>query len=127
METAVLVAQLEAAELDAGQFDHRAHVRAAWHYLNVLPLPEAAHRFAAVLQAYVRRLSAQEKFHLTLTLAFMHLIHQRMHAGESWDRFSARYPELFRDAGKLINRHYSPQALERGRREFAEPDLAALP
>ena len=127
MEERELIAQLEAGTLDPREFSHHSHVRAGRHYLLALPLREAAHRFRDVLQAYVRKLGAEPKFHLTLTLAFMHLIHERMRAGESWETFAARNPELFAEAKALIARHYSAPALERGRAQFVEPDRLALP
>lgn len=127
MDTPELVAALEAGSLDQSLFNHRNHVRAAWHYLQALPLPEAAHRFCAVVQAYARGLGAEQKFHLTLSLALMHLIHQRLRPGQPWQAFEAANPELFQQAQALVARHYSAEALEQGRGRFVEPDRAALP
>lgn len=126
-----LLVALENGTLPASEFNHYNHVRAAWHCLNNLPLREAAHSFREVLLSYVRRLGVEDKFHLTLTFAFMHLIHERMKASgaESWDDFVARNPDLFANARELVSRYYSPGRLatEDARRAFVEPDLAALP
>lgn len=128
MDTATLVAALEAGTLPPAEFTHRNHVRAAWHYLRQRPLRDAAYGFRDTLIAYVRKLGAEDKFHLTLTLAFMHVIHERMgKSDESWDDFATRNPELFNGAKGLIARHYSPARLDQGRVHFAEPDLSALP
>lgn len=128
MDTATLVAELEAGTLAPAEFTHSNHVRAAWHVLRQRPLRDAAFHFRDTLIAYVCKLGAQDKFHLTLTLAFMHLIHARMAAAdENWEEFAARNPELFSDAKGLIAAHYSPARLAEGRQSFTEPDLAPLP
>ncbi|HVT35770.1 MAG TPA: hypothetical protein VHE37_09305 [Nevskiaceae bacterium] len=127
MDGPALIAGLETGSLPPAQFSHENHVRAARQLLLAEPLPQAAHRFAELLRNYVGGIGAQDKFHLTLTLAFMHLIHQRMRAGDSWDGFRARHPELFRDAAALIARHYSRERIAAGRSVFIEPDGLPLP
>jgi hypothetical protein len=127
MRTEVLIQALESAQLPPSEFSHRNHVHVAWYYLQRRPLPEAARHFSLVLKTYVQRIGAQDKFHLTLTHAFMHLISARMRPGEDWNTFARRNPELFNCARSLIAVHYSPEALEQGRAKFVEPDRAALP
>ena len=127
MDDSELLARLESGTLPPAEFNHVTHVRAAWLFLRREPLAPAAHRFAATLQGYVIKLGAQGKFHLTLTLAFMHLIHDRMQEGEGWAQFRARNQDLFANAAALIARHYSPPQLGAGRGQFTEPDLAPLP
>ena len=127
MDEAALIAGLEAGTLPAAHFSHENHVRAARALLLAEPLPAAAHHFAALLANYVRSLGAQDKFHLTLTLAFMHLIHARMRAGETWEEFRAASPELFSNASALIQRHYSRERIAAGRSQFVEPDGMPLP
>jgi len=127
MRIDLLVRNLEDGTLPPSGFSHRNHVHVAWHYLQQRPLPQAAGHFAAVLRAYVARIGAADKFHLTLTMAFMHLIQVRRLPDENWEAFALRNPELFEAARSLIARHYSPEALERGRKEFVEPDLEPLP
>lgn len=129
MDGAELLRRLADGTLPPGEFTHRNHVHAAWQCLRSHDrLPVAAHAFGDLLLAYVRAVGAEDKFHLTLTLAFMHIIHARMGAGgEAWDLFAARNPDLFTDARSLIARHYSATRIAAGRREFAEPDGAPLP
>ncbi|MFA5938207.1 MAG: hypothetical protein WC809_02530 [Sinimarinibacterium sp.] len=125
-----LLAGLADGSLPAAQFSHTSHVHAAWQCLRDAPLPRAAHRFADVLQAYVKRLGAEDKYHHTLTLAFMHVIHQRMKdTPGDWAAFVAANGELLADAKALIERHYSPERLAApaARRGFVEPDRLPLP
>ncbi len=128
MDEEALLRRLGDGTLPPAEFTHRNHVRAAWHCLRSRPLREAAHGFRDLLQAYVQRVGAAEKFHLTLTLAFMHIIHARMgRPEEGWEAFSGRNPDLFSDARSLIARHYSTAQIAAGRTQFAEPDGAPLP
>ena len=130
MNDAELVAALEDGTLPTSAFDHRAHVRAARHYLQRMSLPQAAHRFRDVLQAYVTGVGAADKFHLTLTYALMHLIHARMQgAATDWDSFASANDDLFANAKALLARHYSHGRLmaDEARHSFVEPDLAPLP
>lgn len=127
MTAAELLAGLEDGSLPPSRFGHREHVHAAWGCLQNAPLRAAAHRFRDLLRSYTQRLGAEQKFHLTMTLAFMHLIHERLRAGEDWAAFAARNADLFDDARGMIERHYSPAVLAGGRSAFVEPDRAALP
>jgi hypothetical protein len=136
MLTKTLVAALERCELPPADFTHERHVQAAWHYLRRQPLDRAAQSFVATLQAYVNHLGAQSKFHLTMTVAFLHLIHSRIDGPPSvsidlsdgdWQAFRDAHPELFSGGRQLIAAHYSDDALERGRGSFVEPDREPLP
>ena len=128
MDSAALAAALEAGSLPPAEFSHANHVRLGWHYLQRRSLRDAAYHLRDVLQAYVQKLGAGEKFHLTLTLSFMHLIYERMGpAEESWEDFCARNPDLFSEARSLIGQHYSAERLDAGRASFAESDRLPLP
>jgi hypothetical protein len=130
MEGEQLLAALVRGTLPPSQFSHYNHVRAAWECLRQMPLRVAAHRFGEILAGYVQRVGAEDKFHLTLTFAFMHLIHQRMEtAPGDWEAFAKANPDLFSDAKALVARYYSAGKLmtPEARKAFVEPDLAPLP
>jgi hypothetical protein len=125
-----LLGGLARGTLPAAEFSHYNHVRAAWLVLQQLPLRVAAHHFAELLATYVRQVGAEDKFHLTLTFAFMHLIHQRMKTSpEDWEGFVQANPDLFTDAKSLVARYYSAGKLmtPEARKAFVEPDRAPLP
>jgi hypothetical protein len=129
MDSTELLRQLSDGSLPPASFTHANHVRAGWQCLREHDrLAVAAHAFRDLLLAYVRHVGAEEKFHLTLTLAFMHIIHARMgSADEAWEAFAKRNPDLFSDARSLIARHYSATRIDAGKLEFAEPDGVPLP
>lgn len=130
-DDAEFLAALEDTSLPGTEFSHRNHLRAAWLYLETHPLPEAAMRCALAIQKYAATLGAPGKFHLTLTLAFMHIVAdlRARHPAASWEAFLAACPELVQDAQQLIARHYSEDLLqsERAKKTFVPPDREPLP
>jgi hypothetical protein len=125
------LAALEDGSLSPAEFSHRSHLRAGWLYLERHPLPEAASLCALAIQKYATLQGAAEKFHLTLTLAFMHVIAglRAEHPATNWEEFLAACPDLQRDAQRIIARHYSAPVLEseRARKTFVPPDREPLP
>ena len=125
-----LLAGLADHSLPVEAFTHANHVHAAWQALREDPLPQAAHRFASLLRGYVRQLGVEDKYHHTLTLALMHLIDARRRATPGgWEDFARANTELFRNARKLVEQHYTPEVLDsaEARRTFVEPNRAPLP
>lgn len=106
------VAALEAAALPAGSFDHAAHVRAAHFYLRRHGFIAGMAAFRAALRRFAERHGAAGKYHETITVAFLAVIHERMHDGgedEDWPAFAARNPDLFeRD---FLDRYYRRETL----------------
>ena len=87
------LAALEAGMLPERCFDHAAHVRAGYLYLQRLPFPPAAAAMCASVANYARALGKPERYHETVTIGYMTLIHaqlwqQREAAG--WERFRKR-------------------------------------
>lgn len=98
-----LVLQLEDGTLPGAEFSHRNHVRAAWLYLREWPLLEAVSRFVAALRRY-----AGDKYHETITMAFLLLIAERMGSHATFEDFAAANPELF---AKPLQRYYDADVL----------------
>ncbi|HEX7047408.1 MAG TPA: hypothetical protein VF275_07540 [Gammaproteobacteria bacterium] len=128
---AAFLEAFENGTLPESEFTHRNHLRAGWLYLETLPLPEAAMRCALSIQKYATGKGAPEKFHLTLTLAFMHVIAdlRERHPADDWETFLAACPDLQGNAKALIAQHYSESLLasEQARRTFVPPDREPLP
>ena len=125
MDDREFVARFEDCTLPPALFDHRNHVRLAWLYLKEEPLLTAMIRFKASLKRYAGSLGAAAKYHETITIAFLLLIHERMGAAETFDQFADANADLF---GPLLERYYSKEALasEEARREFVMPDLSPI-
>jgi hypothetical protein len=114
----------------AGQFHHREHIRVTWLYLKSSDATRAAERMAAGILRFANHHGATQKYHHTVTLAWIRLVAAALvETPESHDftQFLAEHAEL---ADKdLLKKHYSPELLQtKGAREgWVEPDLLPLP
>jgi len=104
---------LERCELPAEAFTHAAHVRAGYLYLRAVGFDAALGRTRAAIRRYAAHLGKADKYHETITVAYLALIQQRLceggDAGE-WTGFRERNQDLFeRD---LLLRHYRRSELE---------------
>ncbi|HEX6975346.1 MAG TPA: hypothetical protein VF147_13170 [Vicinamibacterales bacterium] len=120
-----LVVAFESASLPAEQFTHAAHVRVAWCYLRLAPLPEALLRFSSALRRFATAHGAAGKYHETITVAYMLIIADRCTRGRAatWAEFAEENPDLFARPS-VLEGCYSPEVLmsERARASFVLPD-----
>jgi hypothetical protein len=121
-----LIRCFEAAEDPPGGFHHHEHVRVAWWYVRQVPLLTALERFRRGLVRFAEARGASTKYHETITIAFLLLVHERAHHApeESWDQFAARSADLLAWNPSILDRYYHPETLasERARRSFVWPD-----
>ncbi len=96
-------------EITAAEFPHREHVRMAFELLRAHEFAEATLHYCNALRVITRNAGHPEAFNLTITLAFLALIAERMAAGaaEDFASFASAHPELF-DKG-LLARWYRPE------------------
>lgn len=126
---AALLGRFEALEIDPGEFGHREHVAAACAMLRRYPFVEAAARYARTIRTMAERAGASQKFNVTVTLAFMDIIAERIQRGGFADceSFLARNPDLLDK--NLLGQWYSPERLRspQARSAFLMPDLRPRP
>jgi hypothetical protein len=129
MDDLALVAAFESTELDGNAFTHVEHLRVAWHYLRTLPLGEAIDRCRDGIRRFAATKGAPDKYHETLTVAFLLVINERLADARhlSWMEFSAANADLVGKPSVLSN-YYSENVLrsDRARRVFVMPDLALV-
>jgi hypothetical protein len=104
---------LERCELPSEAFTHAAHLRAGYLYLCAGGFDAALGRMRAAVQRYAAHLGRPDKYHETITVAYLALIHERLSerggAGD-WPSFQEQNPDLLqRD---LLLRHYRRCELE---------------
>ncbi len=111
------VAAFERCTLPPSAFHHRDHIRLARIYLDRLGLDAATIQFAESLKRFATHLGKSEKYHETMTIAWMRLV-----AG------SPREHAALLDKDHLY-RYYSRELLDspEARMGFVEPDLQQLP
>ncbi len=112
-------------------FNHHNHTRVAWLLLRQFPPVEAERRFCDGLRLLAASLGAAEKYHHTLTIAFVRLIAARLAVmpEAEWAAFRAGNSDLLEQGKALIGRYYSAEWLAQpaARTTFVPPDRERLP
>ncbi|HTT43822.1 MAG TPA: hypothetical protein VMG33_12185 [Steroidobacteraceae bacterium] len=116
-----------AGGIAARDFPHREHVRMAHALLRRHAFDEATLRYANALRAMARAAGRPEAFNLTVTIAFLAVIGERLagHEQQDFTSFAAANPDLF-DKG-MLRRWYRPEQLASplARRQFLLPERSA--
>jgi hypothetical protein len=112
-----------------GQFGHREYLELAWTYLASHPVTEAERAMSAAIREVAARHGAPDKYHETMTRAWVRLVAAHRHGSESsgFEVFMAANPGLL--DRRLLAGHYSDDLLwsDAARGGCVEPDLRALP
>lgn len=130
-EDAALLAAFVAGTLPGPAFGHAEHLRVAFLFLRThADFAAAALAFRAALRRYVAGLGAAERYHETLTWAWLALCRERMEGHEDPDSraFLARCPDLLDPRGGALARRYDLAALladPLARRVFVLPGRVA--
>ena len=121
------IERFEDCSLPEGGFHHVDHVRLAWLYLSRLPLVQALERYTTGLKRFAAAAGKPDRYHETITWAYLFLIHERMERGGrplSWEEFIAANPDLEAWDGRVLGRYYRKETLDSGlaRRIYVLPD-----
>jgi hypothetical protein len=119
--------RFENQTLSEAEFRHPDHVRLAWLYLRRLPLPEAISLFSSGLKKFATRFGKPDRYHETITLAYLLLINERIVRGpasNAWTDFAAHNADLFRWKGGVLDSYYRRENLtsDLARRVFIFPE-----
>lgn len=112
------VQQFESCELSPDLFHHADHIRLARIYLDQYGIDVATARFVEYLKKFAAHIGKSDKYHETITIAWMKLVASTMPGN-----FSALLDK------KYIETFYSPELLatDAARTQFVEPDRAPFP
>src|SRR5579884_926632 len=113
MTDAELVQAFESGTLAIDAFPHAAHVRVARWYLLHEPMLAAMSRFRAGLRTFAARAGKPERYHETLTIAYLLVVADRIGTsrGASWEEFAAAHPDLLQSGAAVLDRFYSRELL----------------
>lgn len=119
----------EDGSLPEENFDHKAHVYAAWCALRRYGDPAGRERFVAALRRFVDIHGAQSKYHDTITRAFLQIIADRSRDTAGWQTFRRSHAALVGHGMEELLKHYSRDLLfsDEARTGFVDPDLHPLP
>jgi hypothetical protein len=124
------LAALELCSLRECDFGHAAHVRAAYLYSRSTDFAAALARMRRAIRNYAASLGKADRYHETITVAFLALIRQRLYEhgdGGSWESFSQSNPDLL---GRDVLLRFYPRAQlesELARNTFLLPSRSAGP
>jgi hypothetical protein len=118
----------DACSIEPSEFHHADHVRLAWICLRRYPLVEAIERFTVSLKRFAAHHGAANRYHETITWAYLLLVHERMQRGDAegdWESFRAVHGDLLRWKPSILERYYTRETLasDVARRTFVLPDV----
>jgi hypothetical protein len=121
---------LAACTLPEAEFGHSQHVRLAYLLLREHDLYSAMHTARMLLSRFAASLGRADRYHETITMAFVVAIHARLQETRdlgSWPAFAAAHSELLDKA--FLNRHYEARELgaPSARRYFVLPERTPVP
>ena len=127
---AELAGGMERCTWPNANFHHADHVRLAWHYLRTYGVAGATERMQSTIARFAASLGHPEKYHDTVTLAWMRLVAAAIACTPELDDFAA----FLAGHAWLLNRDcllafYSRDLLfgDQARARWVEPDLLPLP
>jgi len=125
------IRQFEHLELDPTLLTHKGHLKLCWYYLKQYPFQRACHMISQGLLRYASSLDAEDKYHLTLTMAFIYIINERIRSRPSacFNEFLDNNPDILKDAKSTIFLYYSKKRLHspEARIHFLQADKKQLP
>jgi hypothetical protein len=112
MDDVALLCAFEDDTIDPELMSHENHVRLAFLLLRACPLTVAMVRYRAGLLKLTSRIAKPQKYHETITLALMMLIHERdVAAYPDYPAFAASNRDLIDDWKRLLLSHYNAELL----------------
>lgn len=128
MTNSEVIASFEADDLP-GEFHHAEHIRLAFAYLSEYPAIAALHRFSVALKQYAAARGKPERYHETITYAYLLLIRERMARTPEldWNSFVEANSDLFRWKPGILDSYYRESTLQSdlARAVFLFPDKLA--
>jgi len=124
------VEAFESCRLPAAQFHHADHIRLAWILLGKLSEQEATSRIEQAIRRFAAHNRVGQKYHQTITVAWMKLVAAARSASPQATRFEefvALHPELLHV--KNLERYFTRERLAdpEARYRWVEPDICDLP
>jgi hypothetical protein len=122
------VRHVESCCLAKARWRHGDHLRLAWCYMGRYDAREAEERAARTIRAYSASLGLEQKYHETVTRAWMRLVS----VARTITPDATSFEDLLQDHPWLLHpdhlrRFYSVGRLDAGRAAWIAPDLQRFP
>ncbi len=123
-----LIQQFECGAISADSFHHADHVRLAFEYLCRYPALQALQRFSDALQGFAAAQGKADRYHETITWAYLLLIRERqarVRPSQTWEEFATHNADLLVWKGGVLENLYRRETLDSdlARHTFVLPDL----
>jgi len=119
--------QFENCELAPTIFNHEAHLRIAWIYINRYGVEKAVIRLCSQLRNYVNHVGASTKYNETLTSAAVRTVYHFMLKSKShnFQDFIGENLRLTHNFKELLLQHYKTDIFTSAtaKREYLLPEL----
>ncbi|WP_246002549.1 hypothetical protein [Allorhizocola rhizosphaerae] len=115
------------AMVGAERFGHREHVKVTWLAVRRLGVERAVGVVSEGIQQTARYAGAPQKYHATVSRAWVELVGHHAFEADEFDQVVARNPGLLDK--RLLMRFYRPSTLASSdaRAGWVEPDLVGFP
>ena len=109
---AELIDSFEACNIDVSKFGHVDHIGIAYEMLSLYDFLTATRRYAESINAIATTAGAAQKFNITITIAFLSLIAERMEVTRhnTFDEFIEQNQDLL--SRDVLERWYMPERLK---------------
>ena len=118
-----LLADFEAHDVNAAEFGHHEHLQVAFEMLHKYGFLKASFKYASAINTIATNAGAPEKFNMTITLAYLSLIAERVNKTNetNFDVFLANNQDLL--SKQILDTWYSPERLQSqlARKQFLLP------
>ncbi|NVN18124.1 hypothetical protein GUA46_07210 [Muricauda sp. HICW] len=117
----------ESGEFSPAEFNHRAHIRLAWAYLDRFDEETAISKTCNAIKNFDGLHGDGTKYHKTLTVASVKVVHhfrQKSNAS-TFDGFVTEHPRLISSFKDLLLQHYGETVFisPKSKTTYIEPDL----
>ena len=117
----------ETGEFPPKQFDHKAHIKLAWIYLDLFDEQTAISKTCEAIKNFDKLHGDGTKFHTTLTVAAVKVVHHFKQKSKTttFDELVVEYPKLVSAFKDLLFQHYGESVLTdlKAKTSYLEPDL----
>src|SRR5271168_2476523 len=109
-----IIGQFESCTLAKSDFSHANHVRVAFLYLQRFAIVEAIAEFSKGIRRLAASYGKADKYHETMTQAYMFIIHDRMSQNGmsgTWEEFASANLDLLKDGKSILEQYYRSATL----------------
>ncbi len=112
IELSELAQKFEIHEIDPSSFRHIDHIGVAYEMFHKYGFQSTSIKYAEAIESIAIKAGAPDKFNLTITLAFLSLIAERIHTTDhsSFDEFISRNEDLMSKG--ILGKLYSKERLQ---------------